>query len=335
MKKKIIIGVPGVLSLNEELIKNLEYCGYEVLDVSVSLNYKYTRKYDRIKNFIRKVFFGDKSYKKTLRLKKNRTEFENKIRENAMFDYALIIRPDLYPIDFLHLIKEKSKKMIGYQWDGLNVFPEVYKYIPMFDRFFVFDKVDLKNNLLPVTNFYFDYDQDTGEIDKSNKSVYFVGSYHKNRIKLMKLIADVIIKAGFKSEINVFTCKEKIKNKYSQEGINFMKKYISFEENLQNVKKAEVLVDFLNNVHNGLSLRTFEALGYEKKLITNNPNVKEYDFYHENNIFVFDENNINEIQYFLLKPYVKIENSIKEKYGFSNWIKCVLDEGEYQKITLH
>ena len=318
MKKKIIFGVSEPFSLNKEMCKNLEFCGYDVVDISINPKYKYTSILDRAKNFFYKTFLGDKSYKNTLRLKKYSADFEKKIKENAPFDYALIIRPDLYPIDFLNIIKNNSKKMIGYQWDGLSVFPEIYKYIPLFDRFFVFDKVDVKNGLLPLTNFYFDYQLDKNENKSKNKSVYFVGNYFKNRINLMKLMAIAINKAGFRSEINVFTHKDKVKKKHTHLGIHFMESFIGFEENLKNVKNAAVLLDFLNDVHNGLSLRAFEAIGYEKKLITNNVNIKEYDFYNENNIFIFNENNISEIEDFLKKPYIKIEDSIRKKYSFSN-----------------
>ena len=43
-----------------------------------------------------------------------------------------------------------------------------------------------------------------------------------------------------------------------------------------------------------------------RKILTNNPSVKRYDFYNENNIYIFHEDNINEIAKFLNKPYQKL-----------------------------
>jgi hypothetical protein len=40
-----------------------------------------------------------------------------------------------------------------------------------------------------------------------------------------------------------------------------------------------------------LIFRVFEALGYKKKLITNNQDITSYDFYNENNIFVITNEN--------------------------------------------
>ena len=66
-------------------------------------------------------------------------------------------------------------------------------------------------------------------------------------------------------------------------------------------------------------LGEFESIFYDKKLITNNKSLKDYDFYHPNNIFILD-NNYDKIKEFLAKPFIKIDNEIKEKYDYKNWI---------------
>ena len=108
---------------------------------------------------------------------------------------------------------------------------------------------------------------------------------------------------------------------------------MDFKDNLLASRKSKVLLDFVISEHKGLSLRTFEALGHDKKLITTNKEIAKYDFYHPNNIFILD-NNFDDIPAFLNKPYHHIEPKIKEKYSFGNWIKYVLDIHPYQPILL-
>ncbi|MCH5599705.1 hypothetical protein [Niabella ginsengisoli] len=55
------------------------------------------------------------------------------------------------------------------------------------------------------------------------------------------------------------------------------------------LKSASYILDFENAEQNGLTFRVFESLYFEKKLITNSKLIYEYDFYHPNNIFVWDE----------------------------------------------
>ena len=94
------------------------------------------------------------------------------------------------------------------------------------------------------------------------------------------------------------------------------------------------MVDFKTPIHNGLSFRAFEALGYQKKLITTNENIKKYDFYHPDNVFVWDGKDKNGLEEFIQRPYFKIDCAIREKYGFKNWIHYVLNIRPYQSISL-
>ena len=62
----------------------------------------------------------------------------------------------------------------------------------------------------------------------------------------------------------------------------------------------------------GLTIRTLEALFYNKKLITNNESITEYDFYNADNIFIYKEQdcNIDALKSFLKKNNVIIEQNI-------------------------
>ena len=63
-----------------------------------------------------------------------------------------------------------------------------------------------------------------------------------------------------------------------------------------------------------------EALFLERKLITNNTDIKNYDFYNHDNIFILGEDNINEIKEFINKPYKKIDQDIIDYYDFDQWL---------------
>ena len=99
---------------------------------------------------------------------------------------------------------------------------------------------------------------------------------------------------------------------------------MSFKENLIKTKESNVVVDFQNPRHYGISFRAFETLGFKKKLITNNLIIKEMDFYHPKNIFLVNDENIDEIENFLSLPYQNLEENMYEKYSFNNWIKNIL-----------
>ena len=62
--------------------------------------------------------------------------------------------------------------------------------------------------------------------------------------------------------------------------------------------------------------------------------MKNYDFYHPDNIFITDFENFNGLKEFLEKPYHKIDRKIVEKYGIKNWLNYALDYGDYEAINL-
>ncbi|ROI13211.1 hypothetical protein [Epilithonimonas hominis] len=277
---------------------------------------------EKIINFSRKFFLKDREYKKKLIEEHKLREYYKKISQLDMLDYVLVIRPDAFPIPVIQELKKKTKKLIAYQWDGIEKFPEVKKYFHLFDTFFCFDSADEKNNIKPITNFYFDCIPPVYKDYNAQKpEFYFVGLYWENREKKIDRFISEVLKMEVELSIFIqYNNKSEIKNPK----IKYIKERITFLENLRNVEKADVLLDFVDPVHNGLSIRFFEAIYYKKKVITDNQTVKDYDFYHPDNIFVLDEN-FDQIDSFLNTPYRELSEEIVKKYGFTNWIKQITE----------
>ncbi|MHA6696465.1 hypothetical protein [Chryseobacterium sp. A321] len=336
-QKVIIFGAPTAYNVSNEIKKNLDYLGFKVIDISFPQEFTYKSKIQKLTNFIRKTLFQDRDYKNRLRFKPFETKFETEISNLPQkADFALFIRPDCFPIGFLKWTLTHCITTCAYQWDGIDLFPQVKRYIPLFDRFFVFDPADLlkTKNVLPTTNFYFDYHSPfQGEADP--KVVYFVGSYFKNRMDPIEKIIERILSAEFVPKIHLLTKNSSVVQQYKHCGALFIDSFISFDQNLENVKKAGVLIDFVNGRHDGLSFRTFEAIGYEKKLITNNAEIKKYEFYHPDNFFVWEEHsNFEGLEEFLKRPYRTLDSSLKQKYSFTNWIHYILELPPYEAIKL-
>ncbi|MFH4210110.1 lipopolysaccharide biosynthesis protein, partial [Acinetobacter baumannii] len=56
--------------------------------------------------------------------------------------------------------------------------------------------------------------------------------------------------------------------------------------------KSNVILDISHPGQSGLTMRTFEAIGAGKKLITTNLNIKEYPFYNSDNIFIISRDKL-------------------------------------------
>ena len=327
--KKIIVLMTSDVRICDAIKLNLLHLGYKV-DLIINDTFKYKSLNDKITNFYKKIFLKDKSYKRELvrkyEVEKN-LSFLNSIDYNI--DYALTIRPDKFDNKVLEKIKQISEYSVAYQWDGMNRFPEAKKTIPFFDRFFVFDKEDIINSDLSfTTNFYFDCFEQLMQTTPVY-DVYFIGSYD-NKIYDLINICEVLEKKGLKLNIFLATSKKRHLRKFKY--IKFLKKSVTYIENLELLAQSRIIIDLAHkDIHNGLSFRIFESIGYEKKLITTNKMVKDFDFYNEDNIFLLD-NNYDKLHDFINCKYHKIDEKIKQKYSFSNWINFMLDIKPFVEI---
>jgi len=332
--KKIILIIPDDFKIRCSIEDNLKHIGFEVTTIipEVTEKFKYKNFKECAINFIRKNLFKDKEYKKILR---QNFERECRLKKLSKSDYTLTIRADRFEDDFIHKVLECSSKNYSYQWDGLKRYERIIEMIPLFTKFYVFDKEDLlqKNKTYPTTNFYFDCYQHLLENKKPKYDITFIGSYDSRFEKLIP-ICEILHNKGYKLNIFLFCSDEKEPGTYPF--LKHSRKPFSYYEYLEIITDSKCIMDFHHeSIHNGLSFRSFEALGYNKKLITTNLSVKDYDFYDPQNVFFLHEtNDFSKIDEFIGSDYKEIDPSIKNKYSFSNWIKYILEIENHTPIEI-
>ncbi len=325
--KKFLLVMPDYSDFPELFIRNLEKLGFQTSLITNKIPaYKY-RGSERLVNFIRKTFLKDKSYKKKLIAQFEETEYSRIVDElDEKFDYIFVIRPDSFPVSFIEKLKDKTTKYIGYQWDGIEKFPKVKNYFSFFDTFFCFETVPGFSNVKKTTNFYFDFDNYKAAqtpVPNIPPVFYFVGLDWEIRRTKINNFVEFAVNNDFKLD---FYLQEFEKNDDKNPHIKYITNRITFAQNIEFVKKSDVLVDFVDPRQVGLSFRFFEGMYYRKKIITDNMMVKNYDFYHPDNIFVIENDNNAVIQEFLNRPYQELPEQIVKKYSFSEWIFRMLRE---------
>ena len=321
-------------TLSKVFEENLYKEGYD-LEILFKEQFKQFRLtfLQKIINIICRVFFKVNNYP----IKADEENFKNFCKKSLKnlpqkkFDYCLIIRGDLIPEFVIKHTRSISNKMVDFQLDGLSVSSKILDYQKYFDDIFVFDPDDVKKypeaalHFLP--NCYF------GEPDFSIPSeidLLYIGQYLDERNVQLKNLHQYLEEhqLSYTSHTSLYRgrCFEPLHPKVLQH-----KTSTSYEGNLDFVKKSKIIIDFKRKEHNGLSLRFFEAMQYGKKIITDNVSVKNYEFYHPNNIFVTDFVHLDGILEFIQKPYHPLPETLIEQYGFKNWIKVILGKSTNNK----
>lgn len=131
---------------------------------------------------------------------------------------------------------------------------------------------------------------------------------------------------SFEIESNFYIVKDK---KEKSSIIDLKNKSLLYSENLENVKKATCLLEIVVEGQTGLTLRTMEALFFNKKLITNNSSIMQYDFYHPNNILIIRDEADIDLDFFL-KPFINRDEYL-EKYKIGTWLENLVRKNNLEE----
>lgn len=337
-KPKVLILLPANYSLHEIITYNLYKLGYDAIVLhNESFIFKYKSFAQRLKNFFIKTFKCDKTFKHRLREEFMFEKMKDVIDSVEHYDHILVIRADFFSHRLLDYLKSKTQDFISYHFDGIDRYPDIFDRITKFDRFYVFDKDNIEKypqyHFLPATNFYFDYIPLENKSPKNNPDFYFLSSYHPSRTEALIAFDDFAKKNNLTTHFEIIYSSNNTPPALLSKRFDCHTKYIGFMEYLNKIQHSTYILDLLISEHQGLSFRVFESIKWKKKLVTTNPTVRNYDFYHPNNIFIL-ENNYEHLLEFLALPYQELDAKIVEKYSMSNWLKYIFKQPHHQIISL-
>lgn len=232
---------------------------------------------------------------------------------------------------------QPDAKYILYQWDSIKNFPYICEMHDLFDTIFSFDRNDCKNNagmnFLPLF-----YSRKYENIGKNKKDTYqydfsFVGTAHPKKYKFISEMS-AQLKEVYPKQYIYFFFPSKIAYYYRKFFSPEMKHTRISEFHFTPVKgekmdkiitESRCILDSPQAGQLGLTMRVLESLGAKKKLITTNSDVKNYDFYCPENIYVY-ENSIDLDDIFFSTEYCELDTDIYEKYSLRKWLGTCLGE---------
>lgn len=231
-------------------------------------------------------------------------------KEIKKFD-TVIIAPNNYNFGIAKYIKKKNKncKIVCYY---LNVICETNKNVledRNIDTFWTFDKEDAKKyNINYYPQFY------AKEVELNKKRILydtvFLGR-NKGRKKELEEIKNLFLEMNLIPNIKI---------------IDSEKDYICYQEYLDLVSESKTILEIVDSKQSGMTLRCMESIFLNKKLITNDTSIKNYDFYNKNNIFIIGIDKYETLKEFINGKYQIVDKHILEKYEYSSWLIALQKE---------
>lgn len=120
--------------------------------------------------------------------------------------------------------------------------------------------------------------------------IYFVGGLKGNRDCLILDTFRTLHSNGIKCFFDLYCYSDQQYNKYKYNNyINCYRKWKSYNEIQEQIIKTNCILEILQEGQRTQSVRYFEAVFYNKKLLTNNPNIFNLPFYDENYMRYFSK----------------------------------------------
>lgn len=219
-----------------------------------------------------------------------------------------------------------------YLWDSLSNKRQLDRNLPFFDQCITFDANDAKAFGMKFRPLFFSPGFARGPSTAFQYHLSFIGTAHSDRFKIVSNLLAVL------PENTVFHRYLYLQAPWMfwvhKLGNSAYRNASMKDFRFNPLAKAEVQNVFFNSLavldiehpgQTGLTMRTFETMGANKKLITTNALVKETDFYNYENILVIDRATTPKIpDSFFATPYVPLEGALYQKYSLAGWLNDVL-----------
>jgi hypothetical protein len=256
------------------------------------------------------------------------------------FDYVLIIKGETITRARLSSIRQlnPNAKFILYMWDSIENYPHIQDLISEFDKALSFDEND--SNQFPDFKFRPLFYIDTFDISKYSYTkdslkydLLFVGTVHSDRWLFLNKIRYQAEQQHYKvfyypyiQSPVVFVIRklfDKRLRTLSYKEVKF--RPLSKEKVAKLMLQSKVILDIQHPQQTGLTMRTLEVFGMQKKLFTTNKEIIKYDLYNKKNIAVIDRVNPIIHKSIFDSEYELSNKNIIDKYSFEGWLNDIFD----------
>jgi len=277
---------------------------------------------ERLTNLFSKVFLG-----KNLKYQKRQKFVIEQLDKLGHQDQILVLNADTFDHSTLEYMKKCANRFITFLYDNLDRCPVQDKLL-FFDKIYSFDDKDIeKHGFERLTNYnYLPFLSQ--EKQNPSEDALYITSYDKKRIKQLDILSQKFEELRLKFDLYVIgkkSWKNQLMKPFSKNKIVFTRKRINHENLPEFYKKTKVILDLMRENQYGLSFRVFEAMALEKKIITDNEKIKNYDFYNPNNILVLNRDFSNITKDFFETPYQSLPEEIYKKYTLEKWVERVFN----------
>lgn len=243
--------------------------------------------------------------------------FRKYLSQNVTYDLVIIVKGRGISRESIKCLRSYAKKIVGYNFDSFLYNPSPLQWMKTVDKYATFDHQDSMDHGLKKIELFASI-EDAHSIEKTT-DLSVVLKNHSNRLLYLDQISCLF--SRLKSEIFIYERNfiTFIKNFMVHPLLMFKwRKYISFKPlnysyYLDMLNRSVYTLDFAHPKQTGTTIRCFEALACNTKIISNNKYILKNPAFNQDNAIIYPLNGNVEELYHLMKEKRKVNSEFKAR----------------------
>ena len=234
-------------------------------------------------------------------------------------------------ITYIHKINPAARIIIYYiNKIKLNAKNDPKNFMGLPCDLWSFDKGDCEKMQMRFNPFCYDdilVNEESRQAINNNENTveiydaFFIG-VDKNRFPTLVELNNLLKKYGYKTMIIVRRDRNKKYQSLSgDESIILTNNTMEYKDVIKLIQQSKAIIEIQVKGQKGLTLRAMESLFFKKKLITDNLDILNYDFYKKENIFLLGHDSEKWLETFMLSPYEPVNDDIVHQYTWESWLE--------------
>lgn len=270
----------------------------------------------------------------TMQLRKHAAAIVALARRHAIND-VLVIKGEGIGRDAIEDLRAAlpGARFTLYFWDSYRNMPRGSDgKVPLFDRAFTFDPADAaRDSRLQYRPLFYLDEYANLPHGEQDIDLLFYGTAHTDRYRILRKL-EASLPPGVRFDKALYLASPALyalrrafdPRMWGARRSEFTFVPISNAGILGLMARARAIVDIERTVQTGWTMRSIEALGAGRKLVTTNAAIAGADFYHPNNIAVIDRKEPSLPAEFFERPYVALSGALLRRYSLTGWVDEIL-----------
>jgi len=185
-------------------------------------------------------------------------------------------------------------------------------------RVFTFDPGDAQRYGLTLVKQVYRPVESFRESVPDDFDIYFLGK-DKHRFERLQSLGETWRAQGLRIRLQVIA--EPGERHPESAVVDVRPDALGYRENMALIQRSRCLLELVQANQTGLTIRCLEAMFFDRKLITNNPQVKHLPFYDPARFFVLGQDDLSAMPRFLAAGTTPLSADDLAGYAFPDWIR--------------